>query len=359
MSIGDNFPFAAPTLGSTDWANLIDVIDELITRVSSPVPLSSLEGGDLDLDGNSIINVKAINFQEQTAVPAATPGKMYFYGDEHWLVTTAGAIQVTDNGSLNVATTNGIAGDYGGVNPASLRFVDLTNRYDFYDNYGALEWAYVRGLGFDIAAGLASTLRCRLLYGGAGNLDITLPATIPAANRGLLQVDSSGNITFNDTGVDLDEDVWLGSGEIKHTRERRISGRLPYTVGHVQSGTFSAGSLALGIGTLCTGSGTILFPLNGIEVGWRIKRVNFYLVRTDAVNNTTGTITKLTASPSYGGAVSNSASSNSAPASPNTVSISVVIGAPVATAAAEVYQLQVACRTGDDLLGYEVYYDVP
>jgi hypothetical protein len=356
-SIGDTFPYLVPPVGSTDWATLINCVDELADRVSSPVPFSALAGNDLDLGGRSITGIKDLQFDEQSGAIPNTPGLMEFWGDEWYLVTSAGAIKVTDNGALNVTSVGGIAGDYGGVNPASARFVDLTQRYDFYDDYSTLTWGYVRARGFDIAAGATSTFRARLFYGGAGNLDFTLPPTIPVSNRAVLQVDSTGNITFNDTGRDLNSNLWLGTGEIKHTVERRFSGRLPVTTAYVQSGTFTGGSLAGSIGTLCTVTGTVRYPLDGIQVGWRVKKVIFYMIRTSGLT-TTCRITKSSVTPSYSGAVSDTANTITTTVTPATTSITVTVAAPSTAVAGEVYELSVDARNGDDLLGYEVFYDV-
>jgi hypothetical protein len=358
-SIGDNFPFPAPVLNSNDWANLIDVIDELITRVESPVPLSSLEGGNLDMDGNSIINVEAVEFQEESAPPAADPGKVYFYADEWWLVTTAGAIQITDNGSLNVTSVGGIAGDYGGVNPASARFVDVTNRYDFYDDFGVLEWAFVRGRGFDIAAGIDSTFRARLLYGGAGNLDFTLPPEIPGADRGVLQVDSTGQITFNQSGTPVNNNLYLGDGELKYTTERTIQYTLPHSDGWVQSGTFTTGGLMSGRGTLCTVAGTIHFPIRGLDAGWRIKSAKLYLIRTNGAVATTFRITRWFKTPAFGAPANTETTSLVTSVSPNTVTMAATVAGPTITTTSEVWNMSVDALPGDDLLALDIVYDIP
>jgi hypothetical protein len=286
-SIGDVFPYPAPVIGSADWANWMLVTDELITRVSSPVPLSAIEGGDLDMDGNAIINVKDIEFEEQGSVPAATPGKFYFYNDEWWLVNTSGAIQITDGGTLNVTVNGGIGGDYGGTNPASVRFVDADKRYDFYDDYGGLAWAYTRARGFDIAAGATSTFRARLIYGGAGNLTFTLPPTLPASDSSVLQVSSTGAIVYNSAATPLTNAIHISASEPIFCGNQTVVFNSNVDAGGTGVGNVFTNS-TFGVTNASTAAGGFTTKLPGLKVGWRIKTISLYCtkVTTDTVTMT-------------------------------------------------------------------------
>src|SRR5690349_23166310 len=105
-SIGDAFPYAVPTVGSSNYGTgLVNVLDELVTRVSSPVPLSVLSGNDLDMGNQSVVNVKTVQFEEQGSAPATSPaGVIEYYDSNFWFVTADGAIQITDGDSLNIVS---------------------------------------------------------------------------------------------------------------------------------------------------------------------------------------------------------------------------------------------------------------
>lgn len=278
MSIGDVFPYPAPTLGSTDWANWIRVTDELINRVSSPVPLSAIEGGDLDMDGNSIVNLETLIFQDQPTTPAATPGTLYYSNDTWWLVTTAGAIQINDGANLNITVNGGIGGDYGGVNPASVRFVDATQRYDFYDDFGGLAWAYARFRGVDITGGATSSVRARINYAGAANITLTLPPTLPTSGTSAVVISDTGAITHDAT---ISNDIVLtGTAKVQH-------GDKWFTVGigpavqdggnlGLTSGLQGGKGLVDGNKLVTIASGTQFYvPLQTLD-NWRIKEVRVY-----------------------------------------------------------------------------------
>ena len=293
-SIGDAFPYSAPVLGSTNWANWILVTDELITRVSSPVPLSSLTAGTFDLDNSSIINVKDVQFIDNGVALPTTPGLMEFHNDEFWFITSAGAIQITQAGSLNTTINGGIGGDYGGANPASVRFIDASNRYDFYDDFGTLTWAYGRFRALDLANGATGLGRARLSFTGVASVDFELPATLPASDAALVQLDSSGAITFNDSGNPLTTDLVLGSG-IKIQHDDRIINAVP--VGLTSQGTFTTLVCGFQTATLNAGHAIIYLTPTDIQVGWRIKSVGIQCNKADGTFATTELFTTIAGSP--------------------------------------------------------------
>lgn len=350
MSIGDAFPYPAPTVGSADWANWMRVMDELITRVSSPVPLSAIEGGDLDMDGNSIINLETAIFQDQPTTPAATPGTFYYSNDTWWLVTTAGAIQINDGANLNITVNGGIGGDYGGTNPASVRFVDATNRYDFYDDFGGLAWAYARFRGIDIAGGATSSVRARINYAGAGNLTFTLPPTVPASGTSAVVISSTGAIT-HDAAISNDV-VLTGTAKVQH-------GEKWFTVGIGPA--VQAGLNGFGVGTNATVDGdkltvlsnpsTYILPLQTLDV-WRIKEVRVYGNKFDTSN----TVVKLFASAL--GANVELATVTSAVA--GDVTLIATVGSPSAVGAGgHLYVTILSNANNDKFYTCSVKYDVP
>lgn len=276
-SIGDIFPYANPVVGSTDWPNWILCMDELITRVGNPVPFSALSGTDFDMDNNAIINIRDLQFQEQAGLPSANPGTVEFLNDEFWLITSAGAIQITNAGGINTTLLGGIAGDYGGVNPASVRFIDAANRYDFYDDFANVTWAYGRFRGLDIANGATGTKRARITFAGAADIPIILPPTLPA-DVNAVTIGPTGAVLPNLVGTPITGHIWLDTaslGRVKHGEYTVLETINPRVGG-------SATVTQTIYGAICNVAGTVVHQINGLQVGWRLKAVKFTTTKVAA-----------------------------------------------------------------------------
>lgn len=272
MSLGDTFPHSNIVNGQTAWGpQLVLILAELITRCSSPIPMSALEGADFDMDNNSILNIKSAEFYEQTAAPTTDPGGMYYLSGEWYLVTGDGVIQITSGGVLNVATTGGIGGDYG-AGPEEARFVNGSARYDFWDDFAAGDYGYVRARGFDVNNGAAGANYCRLTYATAANLTLILPAAIPAAGRSVLVLDDTGAITFNNATNTVENDIVLtGSAKVQHGDYiRNID--LPSSV-LADGGAFTINTADSAI--IPSGAGTAVCGF-GMGVGERPKTITIY-----------------------------------------------------------------------------------
>jgi hypothetical protein len=215
MAIGDTITQAIPSVGTlgTGYATSINAfLTEVKTRLESKVAFSSLlASGTLDLLGQPLVNAKYVGFAQQSITPAGAPtGRYEYYNGEFYAVTAAGVVQITAGGALNVASAGIIGGDYGGANPASVRFSDADERYDFYDDFGLGEWGYVRALGFDVAAGVTSSFRARLAFGGVSSFTVTLPSTLPGApNRALVTLDDAGQLTHNGASAKVTSDAYF------------------------------------------------------------------------------------------------------------------------------------------------------
>lgn len=290
MSIGDAFPYTVPTVGSSGWGTTVNnILNELINRTSTSVPLSAFSGGNLDLNNTYIDDIKYARFFEQGVTPAASPiGRIEYYNGNFYMVNSAGAVQVTAGAALNFTAVGGIGGDYGGANPASVRFVDAATRYDFYDDFAGLAWAYIRGRSIDIAAGATSTQYARIVYGGAGTLTFTLPPTIPGSADSMLQIDATGAITHNTSGNPVTNHIYLDTAVyVKHSDRivtfapmplRRINGTA------LSSGTWESSNVDLLQGTAF---GVVYIPLQGIQRHWRLKSLKVFMNKTTGVNNAT------------------------------------------------------------------------
>lgn len=200
---GDPFTTTLPAVGAAgpQYATDLDsILTDIMGRLAAKVPLASLlVTSDLNLNGFNASNVNYLGLVNNTAAIPASPSTRLtaFLGDLYY-VSPSGTVQLTTGAALNTSTVGGITGDYGGVNPAQFRMDAANTRYDAYTNFVAGTWAYLRGLGFDIAGSTTSLARARLLWAGTVNQAYTLPAAAPVATTSsLLQMDTSGNITVS------------------------------------------------------------------------------------------------------------------------------------------------------------------
>ena len=199
-NIGDTFSTSVPTVGTAGPGFATDInaiLTECISRLSSKVPLSSiLFNADLDLGGQSLLNTAGVTFTQLGGAPSGAPfARAASFNNDFYWVNPSGAVQITTGGTLNSASIGGITGAYGGANPAQFRYDNVNSRYDAYANFGTNTWAYVRALGFDIAAGATSAVFARLAFAGVANRTYTLPAAPASAGDRPLYMDTSGNIT--------------------------------------------------------------------------------------------------------------------------------------------------------------------
>jgi hypothetical protein len=298
MPIGSPLTNSVASVGAsgTGYATATNaLLTELKAAVEGTVPFSALDGSVLDLDNVPMIDASYVAFYDASVVPsAAIAGRLVYANGEFWAVNSTGAIQLTSGVGLNAASIGGIAGDYGSPNPASLRFVDLATRYEFYDDYSTLTWAYTRARGLDIAAGAISNVYCQLRYGGAATLTLTLPPALPASNRSALVIDNTGAILFNSATNTVTNDIVLAGT----TRVREIGRKKGWCfnfqedwltgTGSAWSGlvTASGGSRGVRIDTKGTGGG-VAKNINGLDVGTTITsltaRINKQSTGTAAV----------------------------------------------------------------------------
>jgi hypothetical protein len=132
MPIGSPLSNSVASVGSsgTGYATTTNaLLNEMKTAIEGTVPFSALSGSTLDLNNIPITDASYVAFYDQGSAPsAAIAGRFAYANGEMWVVNSTGAIQVTSGSGLNAAAIGGIAGDYGGANPASVRFVDAATR---------------------------------------------------------------------------------------------------------------------------------------------------------------------------------------------------------------------------------------
>jgi hypothetical protein len=290
-NIGDTFPYSVPTVGSAGpaYATSVDnILTEAISRLSAKIPLSSLQfSANLDLSGQALLNAAYLTLVNASSTPGASPvNRLTTYLGDLWYVSPSGPIQLTTGAALNSASIGGITGNYGGANPAQLTYVSAQTRYDAYANFGTGTWAYLRALGFDIAANATSTVFARLLFGGVSNLTFTLPPTVPAAGlNAVMTVSDTGAIT---QGVTITQSPSLsGAAQYKHTNNRQISHIPNLSELSVISGSPGTTAGAPGVTMLATTD--VYFKTAELLVGQQLQSV---VLTTNSAANATYTLYK-------------------------------------------------------------------
>ena len=202
-NIGDTMTSGTvPPVGTAGTAYATQVnsfLTEVKGRLEAKVPLSSLQPGELNLFNNPVSNAQYVGLYEQTALPTLPIGALQSFGGDLYWVSPSGAAKITTGSALNAAGIGGITGDYGGINPAQFRFVDVDETFYAYDNFGLGNWARVGGRSFDVYGAVAGTNRVRITWAGSTSYTITLPAAAPGSGTGIVQMDSTGLMTASAT----------------------------------------------------------------------------------------------------------------------------------------------------------------
>lgn len=106
----------------------------------------------LSCNGNALINVGYATLAPGN-IPS-TAGSLYYTGGELWFVDATGAVQITENGTLNVGATGTIVGDYGGANPARVTYTTADAFYTFTVSTGV--YAKLKAAAIDLVGSLGS-----------------------------------------------------------------------------------------------------------------------------------------------------------------------------------------------------------
>jgi hypothetical protein len=240
-----------------------------------------------------ITDIEYAQLYEQNAPPdTSVVGRIVRYNNNLYWVNSSGAVQITDGTSVNASGIGGIGGDYGGANPASFRFIDASQRYDLYDDYDILQWAYFRCRGVDIADGAATTDMVRLRAPSiAGSYDFTFPTALPGSNRSVLVISSAGAVEPNDSTNTITNDIVLGgTTKIQHGSRLKRARKYPDII--------TAGNLSYALEILQVSSA----PFTGrwdilLEDGQKLTSVSVQLYRLGAgtatldVRKSTGAVT--------------------------------------------------------------------
>lgn len=197
---GDAFTQTIPAVGSsgTGYATNINLfLTEVQTRLSSKVPLTSVQAGTFDLQNNPLNNAEWVALFQQSSTPILPTGSLQNFNGDLWWVSPSGAVQLTTGNHVNSTSIGGITGDYG-LGPEQFRYSVATGEYTAYVNFGAGTYGLIWAQNFDISAASTGSTRVRLSAAGVGgSYTLTVPAALPAATASLT-ISTSGQMATLD-----------------------------------------------------------------------------------------------------------------------------------------------------------------
>lgn len=279
-NIGDTITQPIPVVGTsgTAYATQINAfLTEVKTRLEAAIPVGSLLVGDIDLNNNALLGASYVGLYQNITPDTSATGSLQNINGDLYYIDSTGAIQLTTGGTINSSGIGGITGDYGGANPAQLRFDDGSKVYQHYDDFSGLAWAYTRQLGVDIAGSSTSLVRARITWAGSSSMSVILPASLPASTV-LLQMDNTGQISATNT-LDINTNITLsGTGKLVHGT-RTIAGTFD-TVFSTTGGTLALGMV--GDSPIYTGSSGVTFyvKLPLVEANAAVTSVSIHATGT-------------------------------------------------------------------------------
>lgn len=151
----------------------------------------------LEFGGNWVLNTGGVVLADGNN--PTVPGSLYYHNGEFFLIDSTGAIQVTNTGTLNVASLGTIGGDYGGSNPALESYSASANEYRFFEDSTTNAWAGLSALSLKLNPNPIGAMTVVAPAGLSGSPTITLPAAISVTE--LLQMTPGGIIQPTTNGL--------------------------------------------------------------------------------------------------------------------------------------------------------------
>lgn len=223
-----NIPY--PSIGepiATALAKLIAALQTIQADVEPKVLGSEIQWlADFSASGRALTDLSKIQLDDIASAVGLETGTVFFQGGELCVQTGAGVVQVTLNGTINAAAIGGIAGDYGGGNPARVTYTDATGTYTFTDDtndWSDLEVAAVKlrnnNNWHTFKANASTTGPQNWEFGAANNIGTAIlrqssAGVVGSAATVTAELAMSGAVAFS------------GAGKVKHgSRSRTILGR--------------------------------------------------------------------------------------------------------------------------------------
>jgi hypothetical protein len=201
-NVGD----AEPTASSRIVSALTTLRDSLAQKVTQAAINIT---GTFELNSNLLTEVNSIKMDNLGAslTGAGNANKIHVVSGELYFTNNSGtATKLTNAGSLNIAATGALTGDYGTGNE-QLRYntTGTTDRYTFYSDYagaknGEIETGDIRLTAKNSASATAITIKNP---SASTTYTLTLPSTLPA-NTEAVTITSGGTLAAGGTITTLD-----------------------------------------------------------------------------------------------------------------------------------------------------------
>lgn len=142
---------------------------------------------NLPINGFGLTNVGSAQFA--TSTPITTPGTIFYYNGEWFVVDSTNVVQLTSNGGINLAVVGAIGGDYTSAN-ALVSYDSANSRYRFFGSGATslvdLDARYIvanaTGAAGKVTFGADSALATNIAFN---------VKSVPAAAIGILGYDAS------------------------------------------------------------------------------------------------------------------------------------------------------------------------
>lgn len=189
-------------------AKLVTALEAIEADLAPRIPAGALDiTTALDLGGAPLVNAGGVRLM---GGESTVPGTMYM-DDELRVMTAYGAVQITNNGALNIAGSGGIGGDYGSGAEA-VTYHAGSREYRF--NTGPGQWGHV-ACDDVVLKSAAGTHAVRLGASDTlgGSLSIFVQS-LPATGVGLLAYRAATSELVDATSVAISQALKLNSLEV-------------------------------------------------------------------------------------------------------------------------------------------------
>lgn len=305
MARGDNIATSVPSVGASETggtSDILTILTALVTIAETKVTPSEVDmDATLDFNSQAGENVKYIEFVTQST----SGGNETLYTknvtrDELFYQDSSGTeVQITSNGSLNVAATGSVTGAGYGSGGVAVNWNSAGNNYQMKSGSGADDYAAVTMAGLQLRDGSSHTLTMEAASMSA-NDTVTWPASVSPTNTNVLTLANSGQMAVGgDWQIDSGDTQTVASGgsiTVASGGELNLTDYADLVHGEIQKKLFpfvadntTWGTDFSGIVTNTTTSGSqrLSYPL-GLRTGDRIK--SFTLLYATNANPDTVTL---------------------------------------------------------------------
>lgn len=264
-------------------AKILAAVQAIIADIEPRIGSGALDiDTELSMNGAPLTNVGGVRLQNGFSTVIGT----LYMDEELHAVTSAGDVQITAGGVLNVTALGTIGGDYGGANPAEVTFNDLANEYRFKEDSSS--WSTLSAKGMLLNDALGNSFRLSCDPGLSGDQQIKFKS-VPTTGHGMFAYNSADSSLVDAVGVSpmvggmtFTANIDVAGHKILHT-DQSANGHFT-TAGAVSIAPGAVAGLA-NVPGVSVGAGAVYFPLHfHLPSTARIKSFTVYFVDTSYSN---------------------------------------------------------------------------